>query len=89
MGYYNNRKHYKNHHSGYSSGNHQTTLQKLLRGLVSVFTSVGFGLFWYALGTGIGDNALFFVLGIILMIIGIIHIFIGIKKDADYRNNNW
>lgn len=74
------------HHGGHSNGDHQTPSQKILRALVSIFTSIGFALFWYALAVDLSNNVLLFVLGIVLMVIGVIHIFIGIKKDADYRS---
>ena len=85
---YGHPRHIENNHSEHSHKDHQTPSQKFLRALVSIFTSIGFALFWYALAIGIDDNMLFFVLGIVLMAIGVIHIFIGIKKDAKHRNNN-
>ena len=72
-------------YNNYRNESHQSGLQKFLRALISIFTSIGFGLFWYALVVGIGENVLFFVLGIVLILIGVIHIFIGVKKDWDYR----
>lgn len=99
MGYYNNpKKPYRayhpkgepprnsgNNYSGRPHKDHQTPFQKFFRALISIFTSIGFCLFWYGLATGIDDNILFFALGIVLMTIGVIHIFIGMKKDADHR----
>ena len=100
MGHYNNgqRGHYtsyrvQSHRTDYrSNGNnfdsyesHQTGGQKCLRALLSVITAIGFGMFWYALVTGLEGTVLFFVGGIISIIIGIIHIFIGIGKDRRHR----
>jgi membrane protein YdbS with pleckstrin-like domain len=64
---------------------HQSLVQKLLRALISIATSIGFALFWYSLTVGPDSAMIYLVIGSILMLIGIIHIFIGIKKDCKYR----
>ena len=65
---------------------HQSGAQKFLRALLTLCASAGFGLFWYSLVKGINNAILLFLIGMVLMVSSIIHIFIGIKKDADYRN---
>ena len=75
--------HQKNNH--YEGGNHFSFGQMLLRALLSIITSIGFGLFWYALATEFNDTVWCFVVGIILILIGIIHVFLGVAKDARYR----
>ena len=99
MRYYNNHNRYNsghrthavhhNHggggHGGHSDSSHQTFLQKLLRSLIALFSSVGFTMLWYAIAVGISNCVLHFIFGIILVLIGIFHIFIGIKKDCTHR----
>ena len=67
---------------------HISFIKKLLRGLLSALTSIGFAGFWYALAAGIKQNLLFFIGGIILMVMGLIHIAIGIKNDKESRRMN-
>ena len=73
------------HGSSSSSENHISAGKQILRALLAVVLSLGFGAFWVAVANGIEENTLYFVLGIVLMIIGVIHIFIGIKKDMRHR----
>ena len=90
MGYYNNHNNSYGHHphGGNSTESHQTLLQKLLRALISIVTSIGFALFWYAFTSERENRTFLLVVAITLMAIGVLHIFIGIKKDCDYRNRN-
>ena len=86
--HYGNRNHYdnRNYNNGnYNNNNHQSFSQKILRLLLACSTSFGFGLFWHSLIAGIDTATLYFVMGIILIGIGIIHVFLGIKKDVNYR----
>lgn len=83
MGHYNN-----GHHTHSQGGDHFSFGRKLLRALLSIFTSVGFGAFWYALITET-DEALIWIAGISLMAIGVIHIFVGIKKDSEHRSKQF
>ena len=81
---------YRDHNSfrGHSDSDHQSFLQKFLRALISLSTTIGFTMFWYALAVGISNSTLHFVCGIILMLLGFFHILVGIRKDISHRRGH-
>lgn len=81
--YGNNNQHNNGGH--YKRERHQSYSQMLLRAILAIALSTGFGMFWYALSVGIRENILLFALSVFLLASGIIHIFIGIKKDMRHR----
>ena len=80
--------HNRNRRAGDRHGSHISFFKRFCRAVLAIVMSLGFGAFWYALSEGIYENMILFVLGISIIAIGVLHIFIGIKKDAMHRKNS-
>ena len=59
--------------------------EEVAKCLLSLLLSLGMGLFWYSLARGIEEHVICFIAGILLFLLGAIHVVIGIKKDVEYR----
>ena len=60
--------------------------KQFLRAILGLFLSIGFGLFWVAMIYGIARFLLFFVIGCISILMGILHLIFVIKKQLRYRS---
>lgn len=60
--------------------------KQLLRAILGLVLSIGFGLFWLALIVGIQHMKLAFAIGIIILCLGFLHLFFAIKKQVRYHH---
>ena len=61
--------------------------KQFLRAILGLFLSIGFGLFWVALIYGIERFAIFVIIGCVSLVIGVLHLFVVIKKQTRHNHN--
>lgn len=71
-----------------SHQNHISFKKGFLRMLLGLILSAGFLAFWVAIIFGIKKNLLLFVVGILVMILGVYHMWLAIKKQKHYHDLN-
>ena len=64
---------------------HMSFGKQLLRALLGIILAAGSGMFWFSLICGIERFVVFFIVGIISIVIALAHLFIVIAKQVRYN----